>query len=275
MALIKTTAGSALCHGCQLGNLNLCRGIRANAVFARRRAGPRLRAVTAHTTLVDENEAPQFSGVLRQGYLRTERILADGRRSIMGFFAPGDLVGDVLGSVRGPALVSATDAEICTLDTAALRVALREDAGLNAHFIREAVKQHTRQLEMVWRRGALNSRERIVAFMVMAAEFMPTEPQADGSFILKIKVSRRDWADFCNTTVETISRTLTYLGEKDLVESLGDGCYLIRDLGVLALIAGLDHREDHSAMLLDSADARRVRGRLVPKPARAPVTRRA
>ncbi|MDD9731289.1 Crp/Fnr family transcriptional regulator [Mameliella sp. AT18] len=279
-----TISRNELCNRCQLGGLSLCKGIRAYSELSRKRSGPRLRAVTTQTTLVEENENPQFSGILRTGYLRAERILADGRRSIMGFFAPGDLVGDVMGAVGGPALVSATDAEICTLDTAALRLAMREDPDLNAHFIREAIKQHTRQLEMIWRRGALNSRERILAFMVMATEFMPTDPQPDGSLILKVRVSRRDWADFCNTTVETISRTVTYLSEKDMVESLGDGCFRIRDLGVLARLAGLDLPDDYPAMLVSSAQNRADKPRvpagkrgsdsLVPKPVSGSVSLR-
>lgn len=245
----STLTQTSNCNRCPLKSRQLCRAVLGSSCPQ----GPRTRSVRAETRLCEENERPRFAGILRKGYLRTERIFPDGRRSVLGFFAPGDLIGDFLGSVRGPALVSATDAEFCTFDPPVLRRAMQEDTTLNMRFLREAVKLHTRQLEMVWRRGALNSRERIIAFMVMAAEFMPTENLPDGSVILTIKVTRKDWADFSNTTVETICRTLAYLAEKDMVETVAPARYRIRDLDTLAHLAGLDSVGDRSAMLVEAA----------------------
>jgi len=251
MTLAKTKTLSTPCGNCPLKSRQLCKSILNASTCASPRSLPRLRTIEAETRLQEEDERPQFAGILRRGYLRTERILRDGRRSVLSFLAPGDLIGDALGSVRGPAVVAASNVEYCSFDPAALRQALQADATLNAHFLAEAMKQHTRQLEMVWRRGALNSRERILAFMVMAAEFMPTEPLPDGSVILTIKVSRKDWADFSNTTVETICRTLAYLTEKDMVSTVAPSRYRIRNLGILAELAGLDSLSDRYAMVTD------------------------
>ena len=249
MVLSTLLAPKGACDSCPLKTRHLCRALMAHPDHARREPAARLRAIKADATIHEENERPRFAGILRKGYLRTERMLRDGRRSVMGFLAPGDMFGDAIGSIYGPALISATDAEYCAFDPTALRRVLQEDVRLNAQFLGEATKQYTRQLEMVWRRGALNSRERIVAFMVMAAEFMPTEPLPDGSIIVTIDLSRKDWADSSNTTVETICRTLTYLTEKDMIETVSPGRYLIRNLGVLARFAGLGSLGNRSAML--------------------------
>jgi CRP/FNR family transcriptional regulator len=216
---------------------------------------PRLKSVSAETTLHAENELPRFGGVLRKGYLRTERILADGRRSILGFLGPGDMIGEALGSVRGPALVAATDAELCVLDAACLRRAMQQDPALRHRLLAEAVRQHNRQLEMVWRRGAFNSRERVAAFLVMAAEFMPADHLPDGSIVLKVEVSRKDWADFTNTTPETISRTIGQLARAGLVEQLMPGRYRIRDIDALCLFAGLDPVHDRNALARGETEA--------------------
>lgn len=251
MILSHTEPQKTLCGGCALKSRKLCRSLVEPSVHAGPQSLPRLRTIEAETRLQEEDERPQFAGILRRGYLRTERILRDGRRSVLSFLAPGDLIGDAFGSVRSPAVVAATRVEFCAFDPGTLRRALQVSGPLKAQFLMEAMKQHTRQLEMVWRRGALNGRERIVAFMVMAAEFMPTEPLADGSVILTIKVSRKDWADFANTTVETICRTLTYLAEKDLVSTVAPSRYRVRDLGLLAQLAGLDSLSDKHAMVLE------------------------
>ncbi len=79
-----------------------------------------------------------------------------------------------------------------------------------------------------------------MAFLVMATDIMPSEPMPDGSLVLKLGFSRRDWADLTNTTVETICRTLADLAKTGLVRSVSPGRYLIRDLAELSALAGTD-----------------------------------
>jgi CRP-like cAMP-binding protein len=100
--------------------------------------------------------------------------------------------------------------------------------------------QYRRFLNLLWWNGALSSRERIIAFLVNAAEIMPTEPQPDGSIVLSMQTDRSDWADLTNTTVETICRTVRYLEEKRLITSLSPYRFQIHNLDALARLAGVD-----------------------------------
>lgn len=112
---------STRCQACTLNSRQLCGAVRGVSEATKTGNGFRTRAIRAETRLQEEDERTKVTGILRKGYLRTERILPDGRRGVLGFYAPGDLVGDVLGSARGPALVAASDAEICGLDPASMR----------------------------------------------------------------------------------------------------------------------------------------------------------
>jgi hypothetical protein len=53
----------------------------------------------------------------------------------------------------------------------------------------------------------------------------PAEPDPDGSVLVTVPVGRQDWADLCNTTVESISRQIAELASERLVESLGGKLY--------------------------------------------------
>nr|WP_239025573.1 Crp/Fnr family transcriptional regulator [Roseibacterium persicicum] len=242
----ETTTRIDLCAGCPLRSRRLCRVIRATS-FGNGAGGPRLRRLPQDRTLQEEGGAPNLTGVLRRGYLRAERMMPDGRRSILGLLVPGDLVGDWAGAAGSCSLAAATDVEICAIDPRLARRVADEDAALRIEILHATAAQTARQLEMVWRRGALTSRERIIAFLVMAAEIMPVAPQGDGSLVLTIPISRRDWADLTNTTVETICRTLGYLADKDMVRPEGPGRYHVRDLDVLCRLAGLDPEHDRVA----------------------------
>lgn len=228
------------CRRCRVGGSVLCRAVAGAQVPGVHPARSRSFAVSF------EGDTPQFLGVLRRGYLRKETMLRDGQRTILGLSCPGDLVGGLLGRPLRFAVEAATDAEVCVFDASVVDRMLAADRSFKMHVLREASAQNDLQLEQVWRRGALNSRERIIAFLVMAAEIMPTEPLPDGGLVVRIDVSRRDWADLSNTTVETISRTMRYLADKDMVTTRSPGHYLIRDLDRLALLAGMDRSEDRA-----------------------------
>ena len=235
----KTTNGLGACMGCPLKSRAICRTLHAGATTDGQGAR-RLRNLTQDWVLQEEGEAPKLTGILRRGYLRTERMLEDGRRCIVGLAVPGDPIGAWMESAGTCTIAAATDVEICTFDPKALRRIMSRDPALRMEILYAAAEQHARQLELVWRRGALTSRERIIAFLVRAAEFMPSEALADGSIILSIPVSRRDWADITNTTVETICRTLGQLVDQDAIEGMSNGRYRIHDLVALAHLAGID-----------------------------------
>jgi hypothetical protein len=68
-----------------------------------------------------------------------------------------------------------------------------------------------------------------LAFLLMAARIMPSAPQPDGSVIVSMPIGRRDWADLCNMTIESISRQMTQLSASGEVQSLGRGRFRLTD----------------------------------------------
>lgn len=234
-AQVPRTAGCAQCrfrHSALCAAMSREDSARAPAIHRRR--------IARDKTLFAQGDAPSRVCVLKSGLLRRERILADGRRSLLGLVLPGEIAGALVTGQAGYSLEAATDAEICTFDPARIRSAFDKDPHLRRTILQAAAGQYERQLEMIWQRGALTSRERIMAFLVTAVDMMPVEPLPDGSLIVTIELARRDWADLSNTTVETISRTLHQLTEKQMVRTVAPGRYWIRDLGLLADLAGLD-----------------------------------
>ncbi|WP_438975538.1 Crp/Fnr family transcriptional regulator [Roseicyclus sp.] len=246
MAILQNSQSTPnACAGCDPRTRALCKAVSGASIG---RAGIRLRKLPAGWVLQDEGEAPKLTGILRRGYLRTERILEDGRRSIVGLALPSDPIGAWLEQDGNCSISAATDIEICSFDPQILRRLFEKEPALRREILRAAAEQYARQLELLWRRGALNSRERIIAFLVMAAEIMPSEPLPDGGLVVSVPISRRDWADMTNTTVETICRTLGQLAEQGLIESRAQGRYRINNLTALADLAGIDPEMDVMAV---------------------------
>jgi len=195
--------------------------------------------VRRNAVLVAQGETPAFAGVLRSGFLRVEHVTSDGRRSVLAFQAPGDLVGNWTGAASLYALEAATDAEICVHEPGTLARHLAQDGSLRVPILQELDRMHQRQLDLLLSRGALTTHERIIAFIIHAIRIMPSRINPDGSAWVSIVISRRDWADMCGTTVETICRTLGKLSRSGLVQQTGRGVYRIRELNALMRQAGI------------------------------------
>ncbi len=232
----------ARCASCDLRGAALCRAVAASGLPGTR--PPRLHRVPRDATLLDQGEAPRMAGVLHSGVLRMERILGDGRRSIVGLALPGDTVGLLDVDRAACTLEAATDAEICVFDRETVATMRARDRAFTQYLFEEAGAQQEAARAMIWQRGALSSRERILAFLAMAARVMPSETLADGSVVVSVMLSRRDWADLANTTVESISRTLRQLSDKGLVKRRGPGRFRIADPDLLARLAGIDPEFD-------------------------------
>ncbi|EPX83693.1 transcriptional regulator, Crp/Fnr family [Salipiger mucosus DSM 16094] len=228
----------AQCGDCELRRTSLCRA--ASEARGADVRPPRIRRLRRDEVIESEGESAHFMGVLRSGYLRRERMRPDGHRTVLGLACPGDLVGGLPGQRFAFSLEAATDAEICSYDPQSVAHLLARDRVFHRSILLEVCAQHERQLDLIWQRGLLNSRERIMAFLVKACRIMPLERQPDGSVVVTIALSRRDWADLSNTTVESISRTLSQLAEKDLVVRISPQRYRIRDLELLMRLAGMD-----------------------------------
>ena len=231
----------AKCQRCDLRGAVLCRALCKTGVPGVKPATPR--RFQQNEVIAQAGDASPVFGVLRRGYLRREIVQSNGRRILLGIVCPGDVVGSRDREALPFTLDAATEAEICVFDRPTVAIAVETNSTFRQHLAGEARRQHDALLEMIWRRGALTSRERILAFLVHAAEIMPCRKQPDGSLMLEIDLPRRDWADLTDTAVETISRTMTGLAATGLVTGVARNRYRIADLNQLAYLAGIDPPE--------------------------------
>jgi CRP/FNR family transcriptional regulator len=240
------------CRTCTLRGAGLCHAVARQPSGAR---AIRLRRFDRDATIYSEGENPRFLGVLRRGVLRKDRICRNGDRTLLALAFPGDVVGGLPGERASFSLEAATDVEVCVFDIDVVRRQMESDPRFRIQILQEFSRRFERQLEMIWQRGVLTCRERIVGFLLLAATRMPAAPQPDGSVIVEIDISRRDWADLTNTSVESVSRTLNDLYRSGDVEALPYCRYRIRDLEGLTALAGLDPEHDFVGLRTDGKSA--------------------
>lgn len=148
------------------------------------------------------------------GVVRLTRLLADGRRQVIAFGYPGDIIGFPANGLHHTDCESLTGVRLQpfrrahlesgegdpTLHSALLQAALREISAMQDHFM------------ML---GRISATEKLASFLCVLVERVGEDLGAYRQITLPM--SRSDIADFLGLTTETVSRTFTQLRKSKII----------------------------------------------------------
>ena len=190
--------------------------------------------VKRDATIFGEGDLPEYCYRLVSGMVRLCKHMPDGRRQISQFLHPGDFFGfDDCGehsftaeAVCDAGLTSYPQRKVMQLsdETPAVRSMLLKVLSQN-------VSELQRHLVVLGRQSA---RERVASFLLLLSERVPSEEEK----VLNLSMSRRDIADYLGLTVETVSRTISELKRRRVIEEGTASQMRLREMGTLHALAG-------------------------------------
>ncbi|MEZ5774747.1 MAG: helix-turn-helix domain-containing protein [Hyphomicrobiaceae bacterium] len=194
-----------------------------------------VRHLETHEHLFCEGDARTHVYKVETGALVLYRVLANGRRQVIDFAFPGDLVG--LGSTgEHPFAAEASrDSMVRCLSANVIDQAASED-GEFALRLYEALShelQTTRDLLVTV--GRLAAAERVATFLLTLSR-RSRRAGKDGT-VITLPMTRADIADLLGLTTETVSRTLTKLSMAKIISRDQRGSLRVLDLGRLEAVA--------------------------------------
>jgi CRP/FNR family transcriptional regulator, nitrogen fixation regulation protein len=162
-----------------------------------------------------ESESADYVYQVADGAVRSYKLLSDGRRQIGAFH----LVGDIFGLENGPAHRFTAEAIVDTTVRLVKRISLEQVAEANALVARDLLSMTTNNLQHAENHmlllGRKTSLERVAAFLLeMDRRLSPTG-------VMALPMYRRDIADYLGLTLETVSRALSCLHEKGIIDFIG------------------------------------------------------
>ena len=172
-----------------------------------------------------------------EGVLRVYRIMSDGRRAIVGFIHPGDVLG-----------VSFQDRYLFTAE-AVIEVKVRrfargrffaminESPALRPQLFAILCDEMSAAQDQMLLLGRKTAEERVVSFLLAIHR-----KRARGAEI-ELPMSRQDMADYLGLTIETVSRMMTSLTRRGLIAVGARHTVTLRKLSSLREIAGHDEDE--------------------------------
>lgn len=198
------------------------------------------RVVGATTVLFREGDAADAVYEVLAGVFRATKIFPDGRRQVVAFAYPGDIIGFGHGQTYRFDCEALTPGKIeITARGDVLRAAaLRPDLGqkLLAQAAHELSSMHDLST-LLCRKSAM---ERIAGFLMSLAA---RTGKLGNDRRIALPMCRADIADHLGLTIETVSRNLTKLRVRGIVDLPDRGSFVVRDLDRLEALAECETRD--------------------------------
>jgi CRP/FNR family transcriptional regulator len=191
-------------------------GVRPAVDFEHTLAHASLRCVEAKEFLFTEGDPISHVYRIETGAIALYKVLADGRRQVLGFAYPGDLIG--LG-IQGEHVMNAQaikHTRLRCLPLAALRQSAANDPMLGFKLYEALARELAATRDLMLTTGQRSAIERVAGFLLAFSRRNERQGRDPTSF--ELPMTRTDIGDFLGLTIETVSRTFTRLKLLGLIE---------------------------------------------------------
>ena|SRR5271155_5575339 len=180
--------------------------------------------------------ARQIFDVL-EGVLRVYRIMPDGRRAIMGFIHPGDVLGVSFQNRYLFTAEAVTEVKVRRFARGRFFSAINETPALRPQLFAILCDEMSAAQDQMLLLGRKNAEERVVSFL------LAVHRKGTLGAHIELPMSRLDIADYLGLTMETVSRMMTSLARRGLIAIGARHTVALRKLTALREIAGDDEEE--------------------------------
>jgi CRP/FNR family transcriptional regulator len=185
------------------------------------------RTVPRNGHLVHAGEPLTSLFIVNSGSVKTTMPDEDGRAQLIGFSLPGELVGmDAIATGRYPDdIVALEHTSFCSIRYSDL-VRLSADLPALQHFFHQSLSREiTRDHDLMLMLGSMTAEERFVVFLLNMLRRYAERGYSKTR--LRLSMTRRDIASYLGLKLETVSRLLTHLRDRRLLDVNG------RDITIL------------------------------------------
>jgi CRP/FNR family transcriptional regulator len=166
--------------------------------------------------LFAEGDAISHVYRVETGAIALYRVLADGRRQIMGFAYPGDIIGLGVEVKHAMNAQAVKPTRVRCLAVAALRQSASEDPMLGFKLYDVLARELAATRDLMLTTGQRSAMERVAGFLLAFSRRNQRNGQDPMTF--ELPMTRTDIGDFLGLTIETVSRTFTKLKVLRLIE---------------------------------------------------------
>jgi CRP-like cAMP-binding protein len=188
---------------------------------------------TRNETIFNQDDPAEQVYRIVSGTVRLCRYMPDGRRYIVDFLLPGDLMGFVESPDLPASAEAVTEVTLVAFPRVCFDRLAEENAAVRTQLLCHLSANLLTAQQHLFVLGCQKARERVASFLLRLADRWDL---ACGDR-LDLPMSRQDIADHLGLTIETISRTITALRGEGIVLIPNTNQIVLRDMAALRALA--------------------------------------
>ena len=194
---------------------NLSHSTSPEAATQRLVSGP-VRTFEAKEHIFRDGDAVSHVYQVEIGHVCIYKMMSDGRRQVIDFAYPGDLIG--LGAMTEHAAnaQATTRTRVRCMTVASFHQLMRDDARLGLKLYEAMSRELLASRELLFTVSQRTATERVAGFLLALSRRNARNGGDRLEFVLPM--TRNDIADFLGLTIETVSRTFTKFRTEGLID---------------------------------------------------------
>jgi len=202
----------------------------------------------ANAVLFWEGDPADSMFEIVSGVLRLYRLLSDGRRAIVGFLYPGEMLGVPCRNGYAYTAEAVTALKVRRLPRSQVLRLIDESTAIRHDLLALAYDEMCAAQDQMLLLGRKTAEERVASFLLQVAR----RCSADGAIAreLTLPMTRLDMADYLGLTIETVSRLMSKLKGDGLIALPSPSRVVLLDEAALCEAAGEDLPEPMPARRL-------------------------
>lgn len=238
MAIHALNMIPARCEKCVLRHRSICSALSESELNDFSRIA-RQRKIAAGQVINGEDDVVLANIV--SGVIKLTKTLSDGRQQIVGLQFPPDFLGRIY-TERTPYFAeAATEVELCTFPRSGFETMLDRYPNLEHRLFEHTLDELDSAREWMLLLGRKTAQEKVASLLLMIASRAPNvgchhAPELEfARFTLPL--TRADLADYLGLTLETVSRQITKLKTKGIIELVDNREIIVPDIKALEQVA--------------------------------------
>ena len=231
---LRLVPRGGLCETCKVRDVAACASLNDSEL-------ERLEAITvsktydAGQTVFEAGDEPRSIFNLTEGMIRLVKLLPNGRRQIVGFVFPGDMLGLASHGAYTCSAEAIGPVRVCRFPREKLLGLLDEFPNLKSRLLDIAADELSEAQEQMLLLGRKSPVEKVASFLWrLHKENMRCGGAANR---IDLGMGRTDIADYLGLTIETVSRTFTRLRNDGVIRLEGANHVVVADESALQDLA--------------------------------------
>lgn len=196
----------------------------------------RIRNFSSGDTVLAEAEEIGFIGHVLSGVLRMQKTFQDGRQQIVGLLMPGSSFGRVFSHTSHVAVEAATDVVLCCYRRQNFEALFARYPEIEHRMLESMTEEIDAAHDWMLMLATHTVTERMATFFLdLRRKGVGPDGGVPGARLIEVPISRRDFAAYLGTTVESVSRSIQHMARERLIRIVDSHRFELLD------IDGLNH----------------------------------